>query len=92
MDYILIPKPGSSKDNPEYYGLNDLYVGAMLDIFGHRFCLNAADPYVLDFINTNPSCFSEHVINNIKEYFACREANGDTKASREKPCDPGKTF
>ncbi|ODN06377.1 EF-hand domain-containing protein 1 [Orchesella cincta] len=88
LDYTLIPKAGSSKDNPEYYGLNDLYIGSMLDIFGHRFCLNAADRMVLDFINTNPSCFSEHIRNNIKEYFDCKDAQDDTQ-KKEKPCDPG---
>lgn len=90
LDFLLIPKPGSCKDDPEYYGLNDLYHGAMLDIFGHRFCLKTVDPYVLEFINTNPSCFSDHVKQNIKEYFDCREANGDTAESRAPPCDPGR--
>lgn len=82
-------KPGSSKDAPEYYGPHDLYIGAMLDIFNTRFCLNAADPFVLEFMNANPDCFPEHVRENLRTYFDCERQVNPVKFE-EKPCDPGK--
>jgi len=89
LEYALVPKPGSSKDNPVYYGLNDFYIGSMLDIYGHRFCLNAVDRFVLDFIEGNPGCFTEQVRQNIREYFECKD-KGAKPGDREKPCGPGK--
>lgn len=90
LDFARLQKPGSSNDDPEYYGPNDFYIGAMLDFYGHRFCLKSADPFVLEFIEKNPDCFSECVKQNIRDYFEC-EKRVNPGMTAEKPCDPGKT-
>jgi len=89
LDFSRLQKAGSSNDNPVYYGPHDFYIGAMLDFHGHRFCLNAADTFVLEFIEKNPDCFPEHVKQNLKEYFEC-EKKQNPQLFAEKPCDPGK--
>jgi hypothetical protein len=85
LDYSRLQKAGSSNDDPVYYGPHDFYIGAMLDFHGHRFCLNAADPFVLEFMEKNPNCFPEHVKQNLRDYFECEKK----KDVDEKPCDPG---
>ncbi|CAG7722699.1 unnamed protein product [Allacma fusca] len=87
LDYLRITKPGSSNDYPEYYGPWDLYIGAMLDFYGHRFVIKCAHPFVLEFINTNPCCFPEHVKQNIREYF--EQQKQQNCCDRPKTCDPG---
>jgi len=91
LDYCRVIKSGSSKDDPEYYGPSDLYIGAMLDVHGFRFCINSADPFVLEFIKTNPECFPEHVRQNIQEYFDCEKIQ-NPKRFEEKECDAGDFF
>jgi hypothetical protein len=94
LDYCRVMKPGSSKDDPEYYGPADLYIGAMLDIFGSRFCLNSADPFVLEFVQKNPECFPKHVRENLLEYFECEKLQQHMlhpdKRRGADDCDPGK--
>jgi len=93
LDFMRIIKPGSSKDDPQYYGPGDLYVGAMLDVFGHRFCLNAADPFVLEFVEKNPQCYPAHILCNLREYFECQKLqkkdDGRGHGGKPETCDPG---
>ena len=88
LDFMRIPRAGSSNDCPEYYTPADLYVGAVLDCFGHRFLIQKVDPFVLDFINANPCCFPEHVKENIRNYFECMKRHHPDQF-KEKECDPG---
>lgn len=51
MERTHVLKPGSSLSSPqgpEYYDVQDLYVGATIEIFKHRFVLLDADEYVFD--------------------------------------------
>jgi hypothetical protein len=90
LDFTRIVKPGSSNDCPEYYGPSDLYIGAMLDFYGHRFLITKADAFVLEFINANPCCFPEAVKQNLREYFEC-EKRHHPEGFEGKPCDPGRS-
>jgi hypothetical protein len=90
LEFLRMIKPGSSQDCPEYYAPWDLYVGALLDFYGHRFLVKCAHPFVLEFINTNPDCFPEHVKQNIRQYFEEHEKqHGSCENEKRKTCDPG---
>ncbi len=52
-----IARPGCSPENPDYYGPADFYIGAVVQVFSHRFVITNADAYVLDFMKENPRMF-----------------------------------
>ncbi|MCI4395685.1 hypothetical protein PGIGA_G00194930 [Pangasianodon gigas] len=52
LEKTRIPKPGSTVENPEYYGPADFAIGATVEVFGWRFVLTDADQYVLDHLES----------------------------------------
>ncbi|KAG7205804.1 hypothetical protein KM043_007749 [Ampulex compressa] len=65
----LVPKPGTNKDDPEYYTPQDLFIGAKINVFNHRFIVNGADLFVYRYIEANPEKFCQEVRDNIRDYF-----------------------
>ncbi|XP_076437974.1 EF-hand domain-containing protein 1-like [Babylonia areolata] len=60
-------KPGSTPENPDYYGPQDFYKGAMVEIFGHRFIITNADAFVVEFMEKNAHQFPPATIQSLKE-------------------------
>jgi hypothetical protein len=54
-------------DAPVYYGPNDFYIGAHVELFKHRFIIIDADRYVFKFIEENQQQFSQHVIDSFRK-------------------------
>ncbi|KAF7694415.1 EF-hand domain-containing protein 1 [Silurus meridionalis] len=52
LEKTRVPKPGSSVENPEYYGPADFAIGATVEVFGRRFILTDADLYVLKYLES----------------------------------------
>ncbi|MCJ8749890.1 hypothetical protein PDJAM_G00192840 [Pangasius djambal] len=52
LEKTRIPKPGSTVENPKYYGPADFAIGATVEVFGWRFVLTDADQYVLDHLES----------------------------------------
>ncbi|KAK3522782.1 hypothetical protein QTP86_034549, partial [Hemibagrus guttatus] len=50
LEKTRITKPGSTVENPEYYGPADFAIGATVEVFRRRFVLTDADQYVLDYL------------------------------------------
>ncbi|XP_076246881.1 EF-hand domain-containing protein 1 [Calliopsis andreniformis] len=73
----LVPKPRTSRDNPEYYTPRDFYIGAMVNIFNHYFIINGADLFVYRYVETNPEKFPQEVRDNIRNYFAGQNLLGE---------------
>ncbi|CAF2231585.1 unnamed protein product [Rotaria magnacalcarata] len=67
LERIRIPKPDSHPDVPMYYGPNDFYIGAHIELFKHPFIIIDADRYVLKFIEENRLQFSQHVIDSLRQ-------------------------
>jgi hypothetical protein len=57
----------SDPDTPIYYGPNDFYIGAHVELFKHHFLIINAEPYVFKFIEENPQLFSQHVIDSFQK-------------------------
>ncbi|KAA3671048.1 uncharacterized protein DEA37_0007775, partial [Paragonimus westermani] len=57
-----IAKPGSSVDNPVYYGPADFSMGSKIDVFGSRFIITDADAFVIKFLEANRDQFSDELI------------------------------
>ncbi|KAK2846203.1 hypothetical protein Q7C36_011057 [Tachysurus vachellii] len=52
LEKTRIPKPGSTLENPEYYGPADFAIGATVEVFRRKFVLTDADQYVLDYLES----------------------------------------
>ncbi|XP_072498547.1 EF-hand domain-containing protein 1 [Notamacropus eugenii] len=64
-----IAKPGSCVDNPTFYGPGDFYIGALIEVFGHRFIIQDADEYVLKFLESNANDYPPSTIQSLKNHF-----------------------
>ncbi|XP_034231935.1 EF-hand domain-containing protein 1-like [Thrips palmi] len=63
-----IPKPNTSRDDPEFYTPADFYIGAMISVFEHRFLITGADLAVYRYMQANPDKFPDSTINNVRNY------------------------
>ncbi|VDP81127.1 unnamed protein product [Echinostoma caproni] len=57
-----IAKPGSTVENPVYYGPADFSLGSKIEVFGSRFIITDADVFVIKFLETNRDQFSDELI------------------------------
>ncbi|XP_012263647.2 EF-hand domain-containing protein 1-like [Athalia rosae] len=69
LSTMLVPKPGTGRDNPIYYTPEDFLIGAKINCFNHRFIITGADLYVYRYIKANPEKFCEQIRDNIRNYF-----------------------
>ena len=60
-------KPGSSVDNPAFYSPADFQIGAVIEIFKHRFRITDADEYVLKYLESHAQIYPIATINSIRE-------------------------
>lgn len=62
-------KPNSTPERPQFYGPQDMYIGACVVSFGHRFVITDADDYVLEYLEQHRGDFpgSEGTIESIKQ-------------------------
>lgn len=57
LERTRVAKPHSTPNNPQFYGPQDLYIGAMIHVFSHRFVITNADEYVLKYMDEHSSQF-----------------------------------
>lgn len=61
-------KPESNPDDPVYYTAKDLFIGATLHVFSHRFKITSADLYVYRYMQNYPEKFSSENILSVRDY------------------------
>lgn len=66
LERTRVCKPGSSIDTPEFYTPSDFSIGAVIEIFKHRFQIADADAYVLKYLETFPDKFPLDTVNSIR--------------------------
>lgn len=70
LSFRLIPKPCSTRrDDREYYTPEDLFVGARINVFNHRFVITGADLFVYRYVEANRNKFCQEVRENLRNYF-----------------------
>ncbi|KAL8623691.1 hypothetical protein ACOMHN_004756 [Nucella lapillus] len=77
LERTRVAKPGSAPDAPEYYGPQDFFIGAVIEIFNHRFVITGADAFVLSYMEEHSSQFPAQTISSLKE------ALGQTATGKE---------
>ncbi|XP_036023862.1 EF-hand domain-containing protein 1 isoform X2 [Onychomys torridus] len=69
-----VVKPFSSVDNPVYYGPSDFFIGAVIEVFGHRFVILDTDEYVLKYMESNASQYSPEALASIQNRIRKQDA------------------
>uniref|UniRef100_A0A8C5MN70 EF-hand domain containing 1 n=1 Tax=Leptobrachium leishanense TaxID=445787 RepID=A0A8C5MN70_9ANUR len=66
LEKTRVPKPDSSIDNPSYYGPADFAIGAVVEVFNHRFVLTDADEYVLNSLEAHADVYPSEVLDSLR--------------------------
>ncbi|XP_028907716.1 EF-hand domain-containing protein 1 [Ornithorhynchus anatinus] len=83
-----VPKPGSSADDPSYFEPGDLFIGAVVEIFGHRFIIVDADEYVLNYLESKASLYPPATLKSLRDHFRQQEAvvqEADNRMTADNP-------
>ena len=67
LERTRVCKPGSQIDSPEFYTPADFSIGAVIEIFKHRFKITDVDEYVLKYLESFPGKFPLDTINSIRK-------------------------
>lgn len=65
LERTRIKKPNASSNSPSYYTPQDLYVGATIQIFNHKFVFTDADEYCMKYMEEHAEQFPKSNINCI---------------------------
>ncbi|KAI5941172.1 EF-hand domain-containing protein 1 [Manis javanica] len=84
-----VVKPYSSVENPVYYGPSDFFIGAVIEVFGHRFIILDADDYVLKYMESNTAQFSPEALLSIQNHIHKRKTPAPDLESKQTEKDPG---
>ena len=68
LERTRVCKPETTPETPEYYGPQDFYIGAVIEIFRHKFVINNADEFVLKYMKAHSEQFpgKDHVKHSYK--------------------------
>lgn len=66
LEWSRVAKPGSTSNQPMFYGPQDFSIGASVRIFKHKFRIVGADLYVLKFAEQNASQFPPEVLGSLR--------------------------
>ncbi|XP_055042207.2 EF-hand domain-containing protein 1 isoform X1 [Misgurnus anguillicaudatus] len=83
LEKTRVPKPGSTTEKPEHYGPADFFIGAVVEVFGHRFVLTDADRYVLSYLESVSDRIPEQVLSSLRRKFVAplQQSEGETGGS-----------
>ncbi|CAM4687424.1 unnamed protein product [Leuciscus chuanchicus] len=86
LEKTRVPKPGSTVENPEYYGPADFSIGATVEVFAHRFVLTDADRYVLNYLESVSHHIPESTLSSLRQKFVVNQTS-DQDEQREAETD-----
>lgn len=61
-------KPNCNPNDPEYYTAKDLFIGAQIHVFSHRFKIISADLYVYRYMQNYPEQFTADAVETVRQY------------------------
>ena len=67
LERTRVCKPGSQIDSPDFYTPADFRIGAVIEIFKHRFRITDVDEYVLKYLESFPGKFPLDTINSYRQ-------------------------
>ncbi|KAG8545694.1 hypothetical protein GDO81_020488 [Engystomops pustulosus] len=75
LEKSRVTKPGSTMDNPVYYGPDDFTIGSVVEVFRQRFIIKDADRYVLNYMKTHEHQFPCEVLRSLEKHFHAQEGD-----------------
>lgn len=67
LERTRVAKPDSTMDCPQYYGPQDFYIGAVVEVFKHRFVITGADQFVLKYMEEHSNQFPGiYIVSEVK--------------------------
>ncbi|XP_075056583.1 EF-hand domain-containing protein 1 isoform X2 [Mixophyes fleayi] len=82
LERIKVLKPGSTIDNPVYYGPADFTIGAVVEVFRYRFTITDADEYVLNYMKAHKDQFPCEVMNSLERHLHPQAQDGERALGR----------
>ncbi|KFP78272.1 EF-hand domain-containing protein 1, partial [Acanthisitta chloris] len=76
-----VAKPGSTAENPTYYGPSDFTIGSTIEVFGHKFVITDADEYVLNYMESNADSFPAATLQSLRDHFHPQQVVKETASS-----------
>ncbi|KAK6187064.1 hypothetical protein SNE40_006312 [Patella caerulea] len=67
LERTRVAKPGSQPDKPSFYGPQDFFIGAVIEVFKHRFVITSADQYVLKYMEEHKEQFPEQTVESLRQ-------------------------
>lgn len=86
LERTRVCKPGSQIDSPDFYTPADFSIGAVIEIFKHRFRITDVDEYVLKYLESFPGKFPLDTINSIRKKLG-REVLSENEANDNAPTE-----
>lgn len=79
MEPTRVAKPNSSPDKPVFYRPQDFAIGAVVEVFKHRFIITDADKYVLKYMEARASEFPTETIESLRRKHDTKPASSGSK-------------
>ena len=80
LEPTRVAKPNSSTDKPVFYRPQDFAIGAVVEVFKHKFVITDADEYVLKYMEARASEFPAETIESLRR----KRDKTNTKSGSEK--------
>ena len=81
LERTRVSKPGSSMEQPQFYGPADFYIGATIEVFRQRFIIRSADLYVLKYAEEHPALFPPMVLESLRQHLGHETGRPDARLS-----------
>nr|XP_020444001.1 EF-hand domain-containing protein 1 [Monopterus albus] len=75
LEKTRVPKPNSTLENPEFYSPADFAIGAVVEVFSHRFILTDADQYVLTYLESISSQIPSQTLDSLRQKLSVETNN-----------------
>lgn len=79
LEFSRVAKPGSTLDSPKFYGPQDFYIGAVINIFRHKFRIVGADLFVLKFAEEHADQFPQQTLESLRAHLGDITGRVDAK-------------
>ncbi|KAH3878496.1 hypothetical protein DPMN_002392 [Dreissena polymorpha] len=70
LERTRVAKPNCPPDQPIFYGPQDFYIGAVIEVFRHWFVITNADEYVLKFMEEHKDQFPSSTVESFRQRLA----------------------
>lgn len=90
LERTRVAKPVCTPDQPQFYGPQDFSIGAVVEVFKHRFIITGADRYVLSYMEEHSNQFPASTMGSLREKLL--DIQDDTTFRKGGPIDVQRSY